>query len=191
LAIGSNNFLFVPFEINFFFGSHGFLFALRGFSFCKGSVVTIFSFFLLNQLFLTGPMEKNSGTSGSFLFLEPQASKPQLGSLIGTLRLLSRVHAVSLLFFHPRFIDLLFFMLLSFSPLGFLSTPAPCSVFTECCLFSVLIFLLLSPPALPSFLVLLQFFSLLPLPRPPYMLSNNKKSRFLSTLPFLFLGLYL
>ena len=191
LAIGSNNFLFVPFEIIFFFGSHGFLFALRGFSFCKGSVVTIFSFFLLNQLFLTGPMEKNSGTSGSFLFLEPQALKPQLGSLIGTLRLLSRVHAVSLLFFHSRFIDLLFFMLLSFSPLGFLSTPAPCSVFTECCLFSVLIFLLLSPPALPSFLVLLQFFSLLPLPRPPYMLSNNKKSRFLSTLPFLFFGLYL
>ena len=137
LAIGSNNFLFVPFEINFFFGSHGFLFALRGFSFSKGSVVTIFSFFLLNQLFLTGPMEKNSGTSGSFLFLEPQASKPQLGSLIGTLRLLSRVHAVSLLFFHPRFIDLLFFMLLSFSPLGFLSTPAPCSVFTECCLCSL------------------------------------------------------
>ena len=75
--------------------------------------------------FSQGPMEKNSGTSGSFLFLEPQASKPRLGSLIGTLRLLSRVHAASLLFFHPRFIYLLFLMLLSFSPLGFLSTPAP------------------------------------------------------------------
>lgn len=82
-------------------------------------------------------MEKNSGTSASFLFLEPQASKPRLGSLIGTLRLLSRVHAASLLFFHPRFIYLLLFMLLSFSPLGFLSTPAPCSVFTECCLSSL------------------------------------------------------
>ena len=43
--------------------------------------------------------------------------------------------------------------------------------------FSVIIFLLSSPSALPSFLVLLQFFSLLPLPRPPFILSNNKKTR--------------
>lgn len=137
-------------------------------------------------------MEKNSGTSGSFLFLEPQASKPQLGSLIGTLRLLSCVHAASLLFFSSAFYLFIIFdaALLFASRFPVNTSPLFC-VHRMLSVFSVLVFLLLPPHALPSFLVLLQFFSLLPLPRPPFILSNNKKSRFLSTLPFLFLGLYL
>ncbi len=82
-------------------------------------------------------MEKNSGTSASFLFLEPQASKPQLGSLIGTLRLLSCVHAASLLFFSSAFyLFIIIYAALLFAT-RFPVNTSPCSVFTECCLSSL------------------------------------------------------
>jgi hypothetical protein len=112
-------------------------------------------------------MEKNSGTSASFLFLEPQASKPRLGSLIGTLLLLSRVDAASLLFFHQRIIYLLLFMLLSFSPLGFLSTPAPvlCSQNVVCLLCHHLFaFITTCPSFLPCPSSVLLFAAITPSP---------------------------
>lgn len=192
LAIGSNNFLFVPFEINFFFGSHGFLFALRGFSFCKGSVLTIFFFFLLNQLFLTGPHGEELWYKWEFFVFGTAGFKtPTWLPHRYSPSSFSRPCRVTPIFSSAFYLFIIFDAALLFASRFPVNTSPLFCVHRMLSVFSVLVFLLLPPHALPSFLVLLQFFSLLPLPRPPFILSNNKKSRFLSTLPFLFLGLYL
>ena len=137
-------------------------------------------------------MEENSGTSASFLFLEPQASKPRLGPHRYSPSSFSRPCRVTPIFSSAFYLFIIFDVALLFASQFPVNTSPLFCVHRMLSVFSVLVFLLLPPHALPSFLVLLQFFSLLPLPRgPPFILSNNKKSRFLSTLPFLFLGLYL
>ena len=137
LAIGSNNFLFVPFEINFFFGSHGFLFALRGYSFCKGSVVTIFLFFLLNQLFLTGPHGEELWYKCEFFVFGTAGFKtPTWLPHRYSPSSFSRRCRVTPIFSSAFYLFIIIYAALLFAT-RFPVNASPCSVFTECCLSSL------------------------------------------------------